>query len=661
MAAGTISAQIKLEGGREFANDFKNAASAVKSANSELNYFTTALNKNSNSQDAAAGKTKALQNAFNAEQKVIDSLTARIEELNNMTGQDTTRAVDELTAELYRHKTAQAQLGDQVDDTTEDFSEFGREVGVASAIASKAVDIVLEVGKKVFDIGKGAVEYNMQMESYSKTIEAFFKTSGQSAEEAAANTQALIQAQKELSVATGMGTDKLIDANKMLIASGVSGEKSQQAISALAKAIVATGGGNEELSRMAQNLQQISNTGKASTQDMKQFAMAGVDVYGLLADTTGKSVEQLKEMDITFDMIVQALDEATSEGGKFFEASQVGASTLQGQMNLLESSVREGLGTAFEPVNEALREKLIPIAIEFVEDIDWNSVGNAIAFLVDELSDTFQTIKDLKDWYVSVFGPPVVETIDATSNSVDDATQAFLENGGAIEILDLEMANAVESMKGHGNHMRIEGEKSAKQAQYNIREIAGKAKEEMIQFGWDAMASGETVAANVGIGINNKSGDVASATNNLRAIAARQLSNLSTESTSWGMHMIDGFVNGINIKVPSVGTAAQRAANAVRQVLEFTRPDKGPLHNYEEWMPHMMQGLQEGILDNLWRVQDASEAVAASIAAPQMVANYNGGISMTVNAAPGQSAQQVADEVMSRIQHATQRRVAVWA
>ena len=349
MAGAVIRAQIKLEGGKAFADDFKKAASEVKRTNAELGYFTTALDKNGKSQDALANKTKAMDSAFQAEQKVIDTLTTRIEELSNMTGVDTTQAVDELTAELYKHKTAQAQLGDQVDDTTEDFNEFGTQVGISSAVASKALDVIFQIGKKVFEIGKDAVQYNAQMESYSRTIEAFFTTSGQSAEEAAANTAQLIQNQKDLSLQIGIGTDKLIDANKMLIASGVNGDKSQQAVSALAKAIVATGGGNEELSRMAQNLQQISNTGKASTQDMKQFAMAGVDVYGLLAESTGKSVEQLKEMDITFDMIVDALTAATSEGGKFYAASQAGADTLNGKINILQSTVRDKLGTAFEP------------------------------------------------------------------------------------------------------------------------------------------------------------------------------------------------------------------------------------------------------------------------------------------------------------------------
>lgn len=661
MAGAVIRAQLKLEGGKAFKEDFDKASAAVKKANAEVGYFTTALDKNGRSQDALTGKTKSLQSAFDAEQKVIDTITKRIGDLSNMTGVDTTQAVDELTAELYKHKKAQAELGDQVDDTTEDFSEFGKEVGVASAIASKAVDIVLEIGRKVWDIGKGAVEYNAQMESYSKTIEAFFKTSGQGAEEAAQNTADLIQAQKQLAVATGIGTDKLIDANKMLIASGVSGNKSQQAISALAKAIVATGGGNEELSRMAQNLQQISNTGRASSQDLKQFAMAGVDVYGLLADTTGKSVEQLKEMDITFDMIVDALDQATQEGGKFFEASQVGASTLQGQMNLLDSTIKDSLGTAFQPINDALRDQLIPAAVELINDIDWNKVGDGIAWAVKEASDFVNAIKEFKNWYNEVYGQPAVKAIDTTSASMDDLTAAFIENAGSIELVEVETLNALESIKGHGNHMRIELDNSARQSQVTMQKIAGNVKNELINTAWDAMASGENVAKNLGIGMKNKSGDVESASANLRAIAAKQLSTLSSESSSWGMHMVEGFIHGINIKIPSVGTAAARAANAVRQVLEFTRPDKGPLHNYEEWMPHMMQGLSEGIYDNLWRIQDASRDVAATLAAPQYVANYNGGINIAVNAAQGQNANEIADEVMNRIQRATQRRVAVWA
>lgn len=634
MAGAVIRAQIKLEGGKAFADDFKKAASEVKRTNAELGYFTTALDKNGKSQDALANKTKAMDSAFQAEQKVIDTLTTRIEELSNMTGVDTTQAVDELTAELYKHKTAQAELGDQVDDTTEDFNEFGTQIGISSAVASKALDIILQIGKKVFEIGKDAVEYNAQMESYSRTIEAFFTTSGQSAEEAAANTAQLIQNQKDLSLQIGIGTDKLIDANKMLIASGVNGDKSQKAVSALAKAIVATGGGNEELSRMAQNLQQISNTGKASTQDMKQFAMAGVDVYGLLAETTGKSVEQLKKMDITFDMIVEALDLATQEGGKFFEASQAGASTLNGKINLLQSTVRDKLGTAFEPFNTALRDEIIPEVLELVDEIDWDALGQLMAGAAKVAADAFgtlaKTVGVVAEAYVTIKG--AVEDWGNVSDRVSaDVSNNYLGMAGAFK-------------KSYDEHQRF-----ASGTQKGMDTIKNKTTDvnKAIAGMPVAWAAGIPAAASAGEGMANA--------------VRRPLTDIVRESATWGSHAGAGFASGINTQVPVVASAAARVANAVRQVMKFTRPEKGPLHEYEQWMPHMMQGFEKGILDNLWRVEDASKAVAATIAAPQMVATYNGGINMTVNAAPGQSAQQVADEVMNRIQRATQRRVAVWA
>lgn len=55
------------------------------------------------------------------------------------------------------------------------------------------------------------------------------------------------------------------------------------------------GGGSDELGRMAQNLQQIKNAGKATAADIKQFAYAGIDVYGILADYTGKSTAEVQK------------------------------------------------------------------------------------------------------------------------------------------------------------------------------------------------------------------------------------------------------------------------------------------------------------------------------------------------------------------------------
>lgn len=632
--AGAIRAQIKLDGGKAFADDFNKAASAVKSANAQMGYFNAALEKNSKDQQAAADKARAVQSAFDAEQNVIDALTKRIEELSNMTGVDTTQAVEQLTAELYKHKTAQAQLGDQVDDTTEDFTEFGKEVGVASAIASKALDAAWAIGKKIFEIGKNAVMYNAEMETYSKTISAFFRTAGQGAEEAEANTAQLLQNQKELSAQIGLGADKLIDANKALIAAGVDGDRSQKAVEALAKSLVATGGGNEELSRMAANLQQIANNGKAAEADLKQFSNAGVNVKALVADNLGITNKQLEKMDITFDMIVDALDKATQEGGKFFEASQVGATTLQGQMNVLQSSVKEGLGTAFQPFNDALQNDILPKVQELVDGIDWEALGEMMADAAEVATEAFgvlaNTVGEVAEAYITIKN--AIEDWGNVSDRVStDVSNNYLGTAGAFK-------------KAYDEHERF-----ASDAQVGMDTIIDKTSQ--VNKSIAHMPTTWTEAAPLA---KNAGQEIADS-------LEKPLNDAVSDSNQYGADFVDGLANGMQGKVGVLSYAANTLANAIRNVLHFSRPDEGPLKEYEQWMPDMVKGLSRGIYDNLWRIEDASTEVASRLAAPQMIANYNGGINIAVNAAQGQSANEVANAVMVKIQEATNRRNAVWA
>lgn len=625
MAGSTIRAQIKLDGGKAFADDFKKSAAAVSAANSELKYFDNELKKNGASTEALAKKTEAVNKAFQAEQNTIDQLTRRIEELNNMTGVDTTEAVNQLTAELYKHKTAQAELGDQVDDTASDFTELADEVGASSAIFSKITDLVVDAAKGLWDIGKGAVQYNAEIEGYQKTIEAFFKTSGMTADQATSATKELIANQKELAGTIGLGTDKLIDANKMLIAAGVNGERSQEAIAGLAKAIVATGGGNEEFSRMAANLQQIQSVGKAAAADMKQFSMAGVDVYSLIAEQTGKSVEQLKEMDVTFDMIVDALTAATSEGGKFFEAAQVGATTLQGQTSLLETTWREGLGTAFEPVNQMLTESLVPAAQNFVENIDWDSIGAALAVAVEGASKLVEVIT----WFYENF-----------SQAVDDNREKQAQ-----AMLDLAADSDEVKQKVFGD-MQDAAHESGRLILSDLTDLQTGHNEAM-----DKMVEGTM----------KYSDQLPKLTNQVKSELNEKLPNVFEEmnkaSEKWGLELTTGYAQGMMEGIPQIEQAAQRAAEAAAGPIHFSRPDYGPLRNYDRWMPEFVRGLAKGIEDSEWMLADASRDLAQTITNNTVTNNIN----MSVYGTAGQNAADIADMVMLRIQQATNSRRAVWA
>lgn len=78
---------------------------------------------------------------------------------------------------------------------------------------------------------------------------------------------------KQDAARTPFDTAGLVKANELLISTGVDADSSRKVILALGDAVSATGGGNEELSRMAQNLQQIKNAGKARQQTSSNLPM----------------------------------------------------------------------------------------------------------------------------------------------------------------------------------------------------------------------------------------------------------------------------------------------------------------------------------------------------------------------------------------------------
>lgn len=661
--AGSISTRILLSGGKEFANQFKTIASNVKEATSSLKLLDKSMEQNGTTADGLRNRISQLTRVYDLHESAINLIENRMRELA-ATGKLTEQQQAEFTNEINNHRIAQREVADQLSQTTEQLERLGtqtddtekemRELGSETKDAGKTlgddfpndtaksivklqelVKVAKTVGKWIWDVGKDAVEYNAEMERYSATISAFFRTSGQGAEEAQRNTEVLIQNQKDLATQIGIGVDVLIDANKMLIASGINGTRSQQAVSSLAKAIVATGGGNDELTRMVQNLQQIQNVGKASATDMKQFGMAGVDVYSLLADSTGKTVEELQKMDITFDMIVDALNVATQEGGKFFEASRVGATTLEGKYNVLKTTIRDGLGKAFQPFNDTLRDEIIPKAQELAEGIDWEDLGVMMSDAAKVASETFgvlaETIGVVAEAYVTI-----KEAIDDWGNVseriTNDVSQGYIGMAGSFK-------------KAYDNELRFS--QGTVPVVRNVRDMTSQVNQSI---------------AGIPTSIDRQYGPTQSASTRLGQAAKGGVSGLSSEMSRYGSDAGSGFASGLSGSIGTIQRAASSAAAAVRRYMHFSRPDEGPLRDYEEWMPDMMQGFAKGIDDNVWRVQRAASNAAGAMAAATnySTTNFNGGINLTVNAAPGMNENQIADVVMARMQEATRRKQAVW-
>lgn len=229
-------------------------------------------------------------------------------------------------------------------------SGMASQFAAASAKATVLANMLTSLGTKAVSFAKGFVEmgisYNAQIEKYTTGFTNMLG-SAQAAQEA-------MQAIQEDAARTPFDVASLTQANQLLISAGENAAYSRKVINALGDAVSATGGGNAELSRMAANLQQIANVGKAATIDIKQFAYAGINIYQILADYTGKSVQEVQSMTISYDLLSQALIAASEEGGRYYNAMDTQSQTMNGRISTLKDNVSQLAGILTGNLTSAL-------------------------------------------------------------------------------------------------------------------------------------------------------------------------------------------------------------------------------------------------------------------------------------------------------------------
>ena len=95
--------------------------------------------------------------------------------------------------------------------------------------------------------------------------------------------------------------------------------------------------------------------------------------------------------------------------------------------------------------------------------------------------------------------------------------------------------------------------------------------------------------------------------------------------------MIQGFINGIKNMIGNVGNAVKGIADKVKSFLHFSRPDEGPLRDYEKWMPDMIKGLSNTLNESAPKLYKASKNLANNIANSLDMSSMLNDISYTIN------------------------------
>ena len=242
-------------------------------------------------------------------------------------------SVNRYTASLKNALSAQSRLSSSAGGKTGGGGGSGGGGGIFGLTGLITHPAALAAMAAVAAIGKGlhtALGGGMQAEKDKVGLTTFLGKQG--AETAYANI-------RKDAAATPYDTASLLMVNRSLISAGVSAENARRDTMNLANAISAVGGGNDELSRMAANMQQIKTVGKATAMDIRQFGMTGINIYEMLSRSTGKSIDQVKEMDVSYGTLSAALAQAAGKGGMYFGALDTMSKTTEGRWSTLKDTV----------------------------------------------------------------------------------------------------------------------------------------------------------------------------------------------------------------------------------------------------------------------------------------------------------------------------------
>lgn len=282
-------------------------------------------------------------------------------------------------------------------------------------------------------------------ETYEQQVIALTTLLG---DQAAAEKQIAIVRKDALK--TPFNVEGLIKYNQLLISAGVNADQSEKDILNLGDAISANGKGANEMDRIVVNLQQIKNVGKATEMDMRQFAFNGINMYQLLADSTKLPISQLKDMDITYEMVSGALAKASAEGGKYHDANLKQSASLQGLKSNLQDTIQQqgtsivmntGLFEAIKNVTGALTKWITDVAPKVTVAIMEFEV--AILDLTIFLRDHKDQVALVASILITFFVPALIavavqmgiNTVTAVANATWSIIQFAIEGWKAIGML----------------------------------------------------------------------------------------------------------------------------------------------------------------------------------------------------------------------------------
>lgn len=329
----------------------------------------------------------------------------------------------ELTKEQLEKglKSLKSDLNSLEKSTSGISSKLSKGLSSIGNVATKA-GTALTVGltTPLIALGTAGVKYNAQMEDFEANLTTLLGNADKAKD--------MLNDLKEMANTTPFETSDLLEATQMMLGFGLATDKTQGYLQTLGDISM---GNSEKLMSLTRAFSQIGAAGKATMEDINQMIDAGFNPLQIMSETTGKSMADLRDEvsagKISFEDIAEAMQIATSEGGRYYNAMEKASQTMNGKLSTAMDALKTALGE--------LTQSLLPIVTKVVEKItEW---ANAFANLDQGTQETILKIAGLL-----VVAGPILSIVGKISSGISTLIplvskigKAFTSGGSAVKLL----------------------------------------------------------------------------------------------------------------------------------------------------------------------------------------------------------------------------------
>lgn len=677
--ATKIGPRIGIDGEAQYRKEMEQIIQQAKTLDAEMKSVASSFDKEASAKEKSKAVSEQLNKQIENQKNLISELEKMVARSAEATGENSTTTL-KWKQQLANARTELNNMEHALDEDTDKVNVFGETlkamvtkeaiIGGLKAIASAFI----EIGKAAVSIGKDVVMAYADFEQLEGGVKKLF------GEE---NAKAVIKNAENAYKSAGLSMNEYMETVTGFSASLISsmGGNTQKAVKVADRAIRDM---SDNANTFGTDMQSIQNAyagfakGQYTMLDNLKLGYGGTktEMERLIADAA-KMTDVQKDLGVTvdanslsFENIINAISVMQESMNIAGTTSAEAMGTISGSIAMLKSSfenLKIGLGTDTADIDmllhnvvesfEAVVHNVQPIVQRLIDYIPklFDSIAPTLASMVPELMNT---ATELFNSLLNTLIRLIPQLIPVAVNAVTTIMNTLIAN------IPLLVDAAVKLIMALAQGLIQALPYLMEQAPVIIAAIAGALIENFPEI----IETGISLIGALIKGLLSMLGNVGTAMGKIGESIKNVAKDLVSSALNWGRDMIGNLAAGIIDKARAVYSAIKDVAHSIWSLLHFSEPETGPLKDFSSYGPDMMKTFASGIRKNAYLVENAARQ-AASGASMALTAGtvgggnaYNyGGFNISVVQQPGQSADELVDVLMYRIQDRIDSKKAVFA